>query len=338
MDFDGWYAISSRSVCVFPSFRPCNRTGNIERGRTLLSKAANKSEKEMNWNRMLMGVVGLAMAGCSIDYPRFEAREDFKTSVPVDGQLELDVTTFNGNISVRESAESSIDVVAHMKARGNTQEEADAGLAFLKPTVETNASGIKLIVKRNAERTNYSDSVAFELSVPSKMKLMLKTSNGAVECYDRKADLEIKISNGGIRLERFQGSVVANTSNGKIEVIESQGTMSLKSSNGKISLKSCALTGVNTLHTSNGGIQVELVPGSGIGLTAQTSNGTVSCNASNSKVEQSKKSRMEGVLFGQEDDAKNMLDLKTSNGNISISEASGKETTLPETAAIESAL
>lgn len=74
MDFDGWYAISSRSVCVFPSFRPCNRTGNIERGRTLLSKAANKSEKEMNWNRMLMGVVGLAMAGCSIDYPRFEAR------------------------------------------------------------------------------------------------------------------------------------------------------------------------------------------------------------------------------------------------------------------------
>ena len=271
---------------------------------------------------MLMGVVGLAMAGCSIDYPRFEAREDFKTSVPVDGQLELDVTTFNGNISVRESAESSIDVVAHMKTRGNTQEEADAGLAFLKPTVETNASGIKLIVKRNAERTNYSDGVAFELSVPSKMKLMLKTSNGAV----------------GIRLERFQGSVVASTSNGKIEVIESQGTMLLDSSNGKISLKSCALTGVNTLHTSNGGIQVELVPGSGIGLTAQTSNGTVSCNASNSKVEQSKKSRMEGVLFGQEVDAKNMLDLKTSNGNISISEASGKETTLPETAEIESAL
>jgi DUF4097 and DUF4098 domain-containing protein YvlB len=64
-----------------------------------------------------------------------------------------------------------------------------------------------------------------------------KTSNGAVECYDRKVDLEIKTSNGGIRLERFQGSVVANTSNGKIEVIESQGTMSLKSSNGKISLK-----------------------------------------------------------------------------------------------------
>jgi DUF4097 and DUF4098 domain-containing protein YvlB len=291
----------------------------------------------MNWNHMFLGVVGLAMAGCSFNYPRFEAREEFKTSVPVDGQLELDVTTFNGSISVRESTESSIDVVAQMKARGNTQEEADTGLAFLKPTVETNASGITLIVKRNPERTNYSDSVSLELSVPSKMKLMLKTSNGAVECYDRKADLEIKTSNGGIRLERFQGSAVANTSNGKIEVIESQGTMSLDSSNGKISLKSCALTGANTLHTSNGTIQVELVPGSGIGLTAQTSNGTVSCNASNSKVEQSKKSRMEGVLFGPEADAKNTLDLKTSNGNISIGEASGKETTVHETTALQSA-
>lgn len=291
----------------------------------------------MNWNHMLMGVVGLAMAGCSFNFPRFEAQEEFKNSVPVDGQLELDVTTFNGSISVRESTESSIDVVAQMKARGNTQEEADAGLAFLKPTVETNASGIKLIVKGNPEKTNYSDSVSLELSVPSKMKLMLKTSNGAVVCYDRKADLEIKTASGGIRLERFQGSVVANTGNGKIEVIESQGTMSLDSSNGKIILKSCALTGANTLHTSNGGIQVELVPGSGIGLTAQTSNGTVSCNASNSKVEQSKKSRMEGVLFGQEADAKNTLDLKTSNGNISIGEASGKETTVPETTTLQSA-
>lgn len=79
---------------------------------------------------MLMGVVGLAMAGCSIDYPRFEAREDFKTSVPVDGQLELDVTTLNGNISVRESAESSIDVVAHMKARGILRRRPTLGLHF----------------------------------------------------------------------------------------------------------------------------------------------------------------------------------------------------------------
>lgn len=279
----------------------------------------------MNLNRLLIVIVGFAFTGCTISIPRFEAREDFKTTIPVDGQVEFDVSTFNGTISVHENPNNAIDVVAHMLARGQTQEEADAGLESLKPTTETNASEIKLSVKRSLERTNYSDSVSLELLVPQNMKLRLKTSNGAVECFDRAADVEIKSSNGGIRLERVRGSASVDTSNGKIDVVDSQGTMLLESSNGKINLKSCALLGKNTLRTSNGTIQVELIPNAAIGLTASTSNGDVKCGITDANVKQSKKSRMEGVLFGQDGEANTTLELKTSNGHIGISEAPQKE-------------
>ena len=75
-------------------------------------------------------------AGCNA--PQFSATRDFEKVIPINSQVDVNVQTFNGSINVTPSSESEITLVAHAKAYGNTQAEAETALESLVPQIPDN--------------------------------------------------------------------------------------------------------------------------------------------------------------------------------------------------------
>lgn len=272
---------------------------------------------------LVFAVCGLA-SGCGM--PTFTAKQDVEQSIPLEGQKNLEVSTFNGSLQVTETSGNEIELVAHITSCGYTQQEADAGLAALEPKLMTDTGTIQVIVHRDKKYNSWSNGVELELKVPRRMKVKLTTSNGTISCIGRDSDVEAKTSNGEIKLKDIHADVKAKSSNGKIQAELVQGTVQLDTSNGFIKLNDCKLIGDNQLETSNGSVVVTLSPQSPIDFTAKTSNGDVKCEVKESQVTQEKSSRMQGVLFpsSEQEPPKTKLVIRTSNGNVTLEELPAK--------------
>ncbi len=80
---------------------------------------------------LVFAVCGLA-SGCGM--PTFTAKQDVEQSIPLEGQKNLEVSTFNGSIQVTETSGNEMSWWLTSRSCGYTQQEADAGLAALEPS------------------------------------------------------------------------------------------------------------------------------------------------------------------------------------------------------------
>ena len=271
-----------------------------------------------------MAAIGVALlSGCNL--PNFSAKRDFQTVIPINSQVDVNVQTFNGSITVTPTDQSEIELIAHVKAYGNTQEEADAAVETLFPEIDTTTTAITIEVKRRAQAIMFSDSVSLELKVPASWPLKLETSNGSVSTSQSQGPVTINTSNGKIEVKGATGSLRLSTSNGKIIIENSTGNIHADSSNGSIQLIGCTLEGKCKLDTSNGAISVNLSDRIPIRLEASTSNGFIKFNDNDLDFTEKTKRRVSGVLFGKTTgSAPNVsLDLETSNGSITIMRETG---------------
>jgi hypothetical protein len=111
-------------------------------------------------------------------------------------------------------------------------------------------------------------------------------------------------SNGAIQIQDVKGDIVATTSNGAIVLENIDGYVTASTSNGRIDVT--GTTGVKNLHTSNMGINVEIYDfKENISITASNGAITVYIN----------------TLLNAD------IEMKTSNGQISVSEVTMQLTT-----------
>lgn len=269
-------------------------------------------------------IVGLALtSGCNV--PQFSAKRDFEKVIPINSQVDVNVQTFNGNITVTPSDQSEIQLVAHIKAYGHSQEEADSALETLVPEIDTTTSAITIACKKRIQTLMHSDSVSLELKVPASWPLHLVTSNGTVSTTQSRGPVTIETSNGKIEIKEAAGSLQLSTSNGKVIVENSVGNIQANSSNGAIQLIGCSLEGKCKLDTSNGAISVKLSERTPIGINASTSNGSIKFNEADVDLKKKSKSHISGVLFGKAGGQApaTLLELETSNGSITIMSEKG---------------
>ncbi len=283
-------------------------------------------------------IVGLTLwSGCNV--PQFSAKRDFEKIIPINSQVDVNVQTFNGSITVTPCDQSEIQMVAHVKAYGYSQEEADSALDALVPEIDTTTSAITIACKKRNQMLMHSDSVSLELKVPASWPLHLATSNGAVSTTQSRGPVNIATSNGKIHIKEAAGSLQLSTSNGKIVVENSTGNIQASSSNGAVQLIGCALDGKCKLDTSNGAISVSLSERKSIAIDASTSNGSIKFNEADVDLTKKSKSHISGVLFGKANGIApaTSLELETSNGSITIvSEKDSADRTTPSEAATNS--
>jgi DUF4097 and DUF4098 domain-containing protein YvlB len=282
----------------------------------------------------LATMLSVFFIGCNA--PQFSAKRDFQKVIPINSQVDVNVQTFNGSISVTPSDQPEIELIAHIKAFGYSQEEADSALEALSPEIDTTASSLTVTCKKRNQVLMYSDSVSLELKVPASWPLNLATSNGAVSTVQSRGPVTIETSNGKIEVKEAVGKLKLSTSNGKIIVENSAGHIEANSSNGAVQLIGCAIEGKCKLGTSNGAISVGFSERNPINLDASTSNGTIKYNAADAELSKKSKTHISGILFGKSGSSATMpsLVLETSNGSITIdteSSASKEVTTLQET-------
>lgn len=252
--------------------------------------------------QLAVGLVALAavmmLVGCDeegVITPAFKATRQEEATFAVGDSAVIDADTSNGQIIVRGvEGTQEVHVVATLRTRGDTQEEAEERLDKIAYHVTQNGQTVRLQYKSNEQQRDVRrwSGVDFEVTVPLATRVNADTSNGAITIETVSGRLDLDTSNGAIAVLEVTGNVVADTSNGAISMWEVTGDVHADTSNGRIDLE--RIVGAVRADTSNGAIELEAIEGE---VSADTSNGNI---------------HYEGVPVGQNNH------LRTSNGSITV--------------------
>ena len=174
------YRILILAVCLAPAALPQEKTLNCEDG--------------SHWHR--------ADHYC-------EMRE---VTIPATGRLDVDGGT-NGGISINGANRSDILVRSRVEAGWDDQDDAHQIVSQVR--VET-AGGHVHATGPTMER--YGWSVSYEIFVPLKTDLELRTHNGGIAIAGVRGHTAFEAVNGGVSLEKLAGDVEGHTVNGGLHL------------------------------------------------------------------------------------------------------------------------
>jgi hypothetical protein len=120
----------------------------------------------------------------------------------------------NGGVSVKGWDRNEILMRAKIQAAAPTEAEAKEMVSQVR--IETAAANI--FASGPASRNDRWWSVSYEVFVPRRSNLSLKTNNGGISIVDVNGQLQFGALNGGVHLKRVGGSVKGGTTNGGLHV------------------------------------------------------------------------------------------------------------------------
>jgi hypothetical protein len=270
---------------------------------------------------------GLGINGSWGDY---RAEEVF----PFDGvatadEISLEISTFNGYIRVYtwDQAEYSIDLT--VRARGNTDKDAEDNIDDFDVDFSENTVGgqLNLVLEHNvpATKTNlYSLLVEIHVPADATYDTDLITSNGAISLNDMVGDLlRITTSNGEVSFENVAAErIVAVPSNAQIRGDLEAPDTTLSTSNGKIDLDlPCTVSGTYGLVTSNAAVELDVSAAADVGYSVDltTSNASVDLRLDDLEYTTNERTRKKAKTAGFDDKAVQItISGSTSNGSVDV--------------------
>ena len=242
-------------------------------------------------NRMLRTAVAAAttalvvgsLSGCFVFGPPNQVRDE----TTIDDEITtIELVDSSGSVTVRGvegATETTIDRIVSYRG----EREFDETHEVRDDTLELHGCGRRC-------------SVDYTVDVPAGVDVRGSTSNGSIKLR-AVGEVEVNTSNGRIELEDVTGRVVAETSNGRIEGSDLTGDgIRATTSNGAIDLELGTAQDVEA-STSNGSIDLT-VPEDSYRVSTDTSNGRTELGVAN------------------DPDGQFSLDLRTSNGSITVEE------------------
>ena len=228
-------------------------------------------------------MVAGALGGCALLTPP----QHFSDTATVTEEIRtIELVDPAGSVAVRgATGATEVTVARTLSYRGE------------RPTDETHeVSGDTLELRGCGRRC----SVEYTIDVPAGVDVRGATSNGAIKLSD-VGEVDVQTTNGRIELDDVAGSIIAETSNGRILGRDLNGDgIRASTSNGAIDLELGEPQDVEA-RTSNGAIDLT-VPSASYQVSTETSNGSTDIQVPN------------------ESDGRFSLDLRTSNGSITVTE------------------
>ncbi|MEN3338237.1 MAG: hypothetical protein V7647_1913 [Acidobacteriota bacterium] len=214
-------------------------------------------------------------------------------TVPATGAVFSVDAAPNGGIRVEGSPRQDILVRARVIATAKTEDEAKA----LAARVQVTATADRVIAEGPRGLGHLQGwHVSYELAVPTRTPVSLKTTNGGISVDGLDSRVEFTTVNGGVKLSRMAGDVEGRTSNGGVDVdldgTTWQGTgLDVQTTNGGVRLRIPANYSAHLeTGTVNGGVNIDYpmttqeragrsvsadIGGGGPTLRVSTSNGGV---------------------------------------------------------------
>jgi len=233
--------------------------------------------------RNILPVLGAGVLLWSV--PRAQATEHFEKHFPVKGHPVVCIHNIgNGRIEVKSTKTSEV-IVAGTQASG-------------KVTLDTESAGDRIDVSANIVDTSAKPGdleVNFQLSVPEETELELKTQTGLIYVEQVMGDMTLQSVGGDIHLKEVSGYIVVRTTNGSLVCAQCAGKLDFSSVSGNAQLLQPGLTnvtlfttsgnilfdgdfirtGIYTMRTGKGTVEVHFSGNDSFDLNAQTATGTV---------------------------------------------------------------
>jgi hypothetical protein len=216
----------------------------------------------------------------------------------------LSVTNTNGDIFIEPWDREEALIIAKKRVktrRGDPQEALDE----LRVEIDADGGGIEIDTyypswKKLFGWSEVSASVDYDIKVPRRANLNVRTTNGEVEIEGIEGEIRLRSTNGGLTVSDAAGSVSAGTTNGAIQV----------------ELDSVDAASEMEFETTNGGIRLYLPSNIQASLSARTTNGTIETDFPVTVSGTYRRNRLEGDING----GGPLVELRTTNGSIRIRE------------------
>jgi DUF4097 and DUF4098 domain-containing protein YvlB len=127
--------------------------------------------------------------------------------------LDVDATP-NGGIRIRGWDRS--DVLLRSRIVGYADREDEARQIASQVRIDTGGGRIRAEGPRQVGDAYWN--VSFELNVPQRSNLTLRTVNGGISVRDLRGTVTFSARNGGVRLENVGGEIRGDTSNGGLNI------------------------------------------------------------------------------------------------------------------------
>lgn len=248
----------------------------------------------------------VASTSCSITFGGMSekaARESELSFSPSAGAKVLEIDSYNGSISLSVAAAGEgISGQATVWAKGKTEENALERLTQMDLQFSQNGEKVLLHLTKPTGGSNNCGAQIKNLAVPADWAIVIDCSNGNVTVPAGFENIHIETSNGNIDVAGA-GRIYVDTSNGNVQYRGGSQDFELDSSNGSVTVELKEdWSGRGIVSSSNGKITVRCNGVIDARLSTSTSNG-------------------KAHIFGPElsaESGKGVLDLDTSNGNISV--------------------
>lgn len=220
----------------------------------------------------------------------YRVTEDFTLNTAVTGDtLEFNIDSVNGAIDVYSWSGDTVKWEIEVKAKGDTNTEAEDRLAEFEYDLSSDDVGGVQEISLSFPLTGFEWSnyaVLIDVYVPSGLTsdFYLDTTNGKISLNDITCtNVVIGTTNGEINLNNVESEVIqADTTNGVITGTINTPRSTLGTTNGAIEITYIETSGTHNLSTTNGVISINLPTGSDIGykVNFDTNIGAVDVNLS----------------------------------------------------------
>jgi DUF4097 and DUF4098 domain-containing protein YvlB len=137
-----------------------------------------------------------------------------EVTIPSGGSMDID-GGMNGGVSVKGWNRNEVLVRSQVQTSGN----ADADAQRLASQIRVEASAGQVRASGPSVSGNHQGwGVSFEIFVPERTDVSIKTHNGGVHISDVHGRIQFDAVNGGVHLARLGGDVEGHTTNGGLHV------------------------------------------------------------------------------------------------------------------------
>jgi DUF4097 and DUF4098 domain-containing protein YvlB len=185
----------------------------------------------------------------------------------------LDVETRNGAVELRGGDVDEVVVVATVRVRAGSEDEARELAGRVRVQVNETAEGARVaLVVPEDFRDEVQASAGLSITAPARARVHVRTSNAAVRTRHLRGPSELRTSNGRVEAHRIRGALNVDTSNGAVELSEVDGPVTVETSNGGVEVRESGFP--VKVVTSNGAVTIRGLAGE---IDAASSNGAITC-------------------------------------------------------------
>jgi hypothetical protein len=204
--------------------------------------------------RLLVLPLGLLVfAGCEVrvDTEERVAREEKRFTVS--GQPDVRLSTFDGAIEIRSWDKD--EVLVEIEKRAGDEEM----LQRIEIRAEQQGNRIEVDVRGPSDSfrgigIHISPRARLLVSVPGKVTLQARTSDGAIRADRIEGKIELRTSDGSVRADQLKGQLDIDTRDGSITIDDMNGEALLATDDGGISVS--GVIGALRAHSGDGSITV----------------------------------------------------------------------------------